>query len=85
MPLFTKILSALTDIIERVEKEIREHEESREFRSSQVCQPRMSFDDPDYRDDPEQWKFTVRRTDWEDFAYCIEFKGSEFDRFHAGD
>lgn len=85
MPLFAKILSALPDIIERVEKEIRGHEESREFRSSQVCEPQMSFDDPDYRDDPEQWKFIVRRTDWEDFAYRVEFKGSEFERFHAGD
>jgi hypothetical protein len=84
MPLFKSIRNSIRDIVERVEAEIRSHEES-VTNTPRFCEPYLDFKDPDYRDHPDQWAFVVRRSDWPDFEYYLEFRGTTFERMWAGD
>jgi hypothetical protein len=80
MPLYAKIRSVLPELINRVENEVRAHEENRDFHPRMASDPKMIFEDIDHRDDPEVWNFTVHRTDWEDFEYCLVFRGAKFEQ-----
>ena len=85
MPLFAKIRRDLSELIRQVEQKIREQEEGRVFRPSVISEPQILFEDVDYRDSPEEWRFVVHRSVWESFEYRFDFQGVTLQMFQAGD
>jgi hypothetical protein len=85
MPIFAKIRGVLPDLINRVENEVRAHEVNRDSPPRMASEPQMIFADLDHRDDPEEWHFSLHRTDWEDFEHRLVVRGTDFERFIAGD
>lgn len=82
--LLRSILPALPSILQRVESELttycQEHEPS--FQTV-ICHPRIWLSDE--CDDGVSWTFVVGRTDNPDFGYDLEFRGTKFIEFCAGD
>lgn len=85
MELFQTIRAKLAEIIGIVESQVRSCHEEDEPKDRCFCEPSLKFEDPDYRDDPDEWAFEVGRTDWEDYSYRLIFRGSNFIELQSGD
>lgn len=85
MALFQKIRRRLSEIIGIVESQVRSCHEDDAPKDRCFCEPSLNFEDPDYRDDPDEWAFVVGRTDWEDYSYRLRFRGSDFIELQSGD
>jgi hypothetical protein len=78
------IIPALQEVIRRVEEELSAYEPDLASDANAVfCNPQVWLDSED--NDCSSWTLIVERSDWEDYGYHAEFKGTEFVELWAGD